>query len=85
MVPGRVIRMEVIPAPFNRTSDIRTDLESHFVSGSLKEAKGEFEKAFIEAKLREFNGNISQTSEAIGIERSNLHKKIKGYKLDKIK
>ena len=85
MVPGRVIRKEDIPAPFNRTSDIRTDLESHFVSDSLKEAKGEFEKAFIEAKLREFNGNISQTSEAIGIERSNLHKKIKGYKLDKLK
>ena len=85
MVPGRVIRKEDIPAPFNRTSDIRTDLESHFVSDSLKEAKGEFEKAFIEAKLREFNGNISQTSEAISIERSNLHKKIKGYKLDKLK
>ena len=85
MVPGRVIRKEDIPAPFNSTSHIRADLESHFVSGSLKEAKGEFEKAFIEAKLREFNGNISQTSEAIGIERSNLHKKIKGYKLDKLK
>jgi two-component system nitrogen regulation response regulator NtrX len=55
------------------------------VSGSLKEAKGDFEKAYIEAKLREFNGNISQTAEAIGIERSNLHKKIKGYKLDKFK
>ena len=85
MVPGRVIRKEDIPAPFNRTSDIRTELESHFVSGSLKEAKGGFEKAFIEAKLREFNGNISQTSEAIGIERSNLHKKIKVYNLDKLK
>ena len=85
MVPGGVIRKEDIPAPFNRTPDIRTGLESHFISGSLKEAKGEFEKAFIEAKLREFNGNISQTSEAIGIERSNLHKKIKVYNLDKLK
>ena len=85
MVPGGVILKEDIPAPFNRTPDIRTGLESHFISGSLKEAKGEFEKAFIEAKLREFNGNISQTSEAIGIERSNLHKKIKVYNLDKLK
>ena len=85
MVPGSVIRNEDIPAPFNRSSDIKTGLESNFVSGSLKEAKGEFEKAYIETKLREFNGNISQTAEAIGIERSNLHKKIKGYKLDKFK
>jgi two-component system nitrogen regulation response regulator NtrX len=41
-----------------------------------------FEKEFIENKLREFNGNISQTAEAIGMERSNLHKKIKAYGLD---
>ena len=79
MVPGSIIRKEDIPAPFNRSSGIKKGLESHLVSGSLKEAKGEFEKAYIEAKLREFNGNISQTAEAIGIERSNLHKKIKGY------
>jgi two-component system nitrogen regulation response regulator NtrX len=35
--------------------------------------------------LKEFRGNISQTAEAIGIERSNLHKKIKAYGLDNIK
>ena len=83
MVPSDVISDEDIPAPFNRNADIKTDFESTFVLGSLKEAKGEFEKAFIEAKLREFNGNISQTADAIGIERSNLHKKIKVYQLDK--
>ena len=82
MVPGKTIQDKDIPAPFNRTPDIKTDFESTFLPDSLKEARGEFEKAFIEAKLREFNGNISQTAEAIGIERSNLHKKIKGYQLD---
>ncbi|MBU0989435.1 MAG: sigma-54 dependent transcriptional regulator [Proteobacteria bacterium] len=85
MVPSDVISDEDIPAPFNRNADIKTDFESTFVLGSLKEAKGEFEKAFIEAKLREFNGNISQTADAIGIERSNLHKKIKVYQLDKVR
>jgi two-component system nitrogen regulation response regulator NtrX len=33
-------------------------------------------------KLREFDGNISKTAEAIGLERSNLHRKIKAYGLD---
>lgn len=44
---------------------------------TLKEAKEAFEKAFIEEKLREFGGNISRTAEAIGLERSHLHRKIK--------
>jgi len=85
MVPGGVIRRADIPAPFNRGSSTRKAPDSHLLSGSLKEAKSEFERAYIEAKLREFNGNISQTAEAIGIERSNLHKKIKGYGLDKFR
>ncbi|MBU0652462.1 MAG: hypothetical protein KKG96_06230, partial [Proteobacteria bacterium] len=37
---------------------------------------------YIIRKLREFDGNISRTAEAIGLERSNLHKKIRGYGLD---
>ncbi|MBW1692538.1 MAG: hypothetical protein JRJ70_17730, partial [Deltaproteobacteria bacterium] len=32
-------------------------------------------------KLEQFGGNISKTAEAIGVERSNLHKKIKYYGL----
>jgi len=49
---------------------------------SLKEAKNRFEKLFCETKLQKFNWNISKTAEAIGIERSNLHKKIKSHKLE---
>ncbi|MFB0520681.1 MAG: helix-turn-helix domain-containing protein [Desulfatiglandales bacterium] len=40
-----------------------------------------FEKSFIASKLRQFEGNITKTAEAIGVERSNLHKKIKTYGL----
>lgn len=49
---------------------------------SLKMAKMEFEKRFIAEKLRENNGNISKTAELIGLERSNLHRKIKNYHLE---
>ena len=82
MTPGDVITQKDIPAPFNQSAKtMRVGMAPGFGSDSLKEAKGEFEKAFIEEKLNEYNGNISQTAEAIGIERSNLHKKIKQYKL----
>jgi len=82
MVPAKIIRDKDIPPPYNQASHMSRGVEFPFMSDSLKDAKSQFEKAFIQAKLREFNGNISQTAEAIGIERSNLHKKIRGYQLD---
>ena len=82
MTPDKVIHAKDIPPPFSKSSDIKEGLESTLIVDTLKEAKNKFEKAFIKAKLEEFNGNISQTAEAIGVERSNLHKKIKTYELD---
>jgi two-component system nitrogen regulation response regulator NtrX len=85
MAPGEVIQEEDIPASFYQEPKMEEELEFYMSSGSYKEAKNRFEKAFIIKKLREFNGNISQTAEAIGIERSNLHKKIKAYGLDEFR
>jgi len=51
-------------------------------SDSFRGAKQDFERQYIIRKLREFDGNISRTAEAIGLERSHLHKKIKGYGLE---
>lgn len=50
--------------------------------GNFREARARFEKDFLLAKIEENNGNISRTSEAIGLERSYLHRKIKAYGLD---
>lgn len=47
----------------------------------LKDAKMDFERQFILKKLEENEGNISKTAEAIGLERSNLHKKLKILKI----
>ena len=49
---------------------------------SLKDARTEFEKDFILRKLKENDWNISRTAHALGIERSNLHKKIKAYGIE---
>ncbi|MBG0791799.1 MAG: sigma-54-dependent Fis family transcriptional regulator [Desulfovibrionaceae bacterium] len=47
----------------------------------LKQARADFEARFLEAKLREFEGNISQLAKAIGLERSSLYRKLKAYKI----
>jgi two-component system nitrogen regulation response regulator NtrX len=44
---------------------------------TLKEFREEMEKRFIVKKLQETHWNISQTAQALGIERTNLHKKLK--------
>ncbi|MDK2848099.1 MAG: two-component system, NtrC family, nitrogen regulation response regulator NtrX, partial [Desulfuromonadales bacterium] len=49
---------------------------------SLKQAREDFEKEFILQKLQENDGNISRTAEAIDMERSNLHRKIKSYGIE---
>lgn len=85
MVPKKVLEAKDMPDPFSRSFDTDKGFETAFIQTSFKKAKSGFEKAFIENKLKEFNGNISQTAEAIGIERSNLHKKIKTYGLERFK
>ncbi|MBM4120885.1 MAG: sigma-54-dependent Fis family transcriptional regulator [Nitrospira sp.] len=44
---------------------------------SLKDARNAFERDYISRKLREHNWNVSKTADALQIERSHLHRKIK--------
>ncbi|MBW1691505.1 MAG: sigma-54-dependent Fis family transcriptional regulator [Deltaproteobacteria bacterium] len=81
MHSGMVIRAEDIPAPFNASKYREGEGETLFSLESLKEGREVFERQFISRKLEQFGGNISKTAEAIGVERSNLHKKIKYYGL----
>jgi two-component system, NtrC family, nitrogen regulation response regulator NtrX len=57
-------------------------LEAVLELASLREAREEFEKEFILQKLEENNWNISKTAEAIELERSNLHRKLKSYGIE---
>jgi len=49
---------------------------------NFKEARKLFEREFLLARLQECDGNISQTAEEIGLERSHLHKKVKALEID---
>lgn len=47
----------------------------------FKAARTAFEAQFLEMKLQEFGGNITRLAEAIGLERSYLHRKLKSYNI----
>ena len=49
---------------------------------NFREARAKFEKEYLLKKIAEHKGNISKTAEAIGLERSYLHRKIKGYGIE---
>ncbi len=49
---------------------------------SFRRARADFEKEFLLQKISENGGNISKTAEAIGLERSYLHRKIKSYGIE---
>jgi two-component system nitrogen regulation response regulator NtrX len=82
MSKNDVITLGDIPAPYNQSPTANDELGSFLNVESFRAAKNLFEKAFIAANLKKYKGNISQTAEAIGVERSNLHKKIKAYGLE---
>jgi two-component system, NtrC family, nitrogen regulation response regulator NtrX len=46
---------------------------------TLREAREEFEKQYILTRLREFANNVSRTADALGVERSNLYRKLHAY------
>ena len=51
-------------------------------ASTLKQAKNDFERAYILGKLEENLWNITKTADSIGLERSNLHRKMKLYGID---
>jgi two-component system nitrogen regulation response regulator NtrX len=86
MTPGGTITVGQLPdyistAGTSRELDVgKTGIMHEF--GTLREAREEFEKEFIIQKLEENDWNITKTAEAIELERSNLHRKIKSYGID---
>ncbi len=79
MVPAYTIsKTDVVALGMLQTGQIVREYD-YFSYKTLKDARDAFEKDFILRKLQENEWNISRTSTAIDIERSNLHKKIKAY------
>lgn len=52
-----------------------------YLAADFQEAKKSFERYYLQLKLSENEGNISQTAEQIGMDRSHLHKNLKACTL----
>jgi two-component system nitrogen regulation response regulator NtrX len=86
MVPGDTIELRHLPStlleslpaealPAEGAPDDAPD------GATLAGAREAFERRYILEKYRECGGNMSRTAEALGVERSNLYRKMKGYGL----
>ncbi len=86
MVPDEVITCEHLPDVITRGREngkVRSTLAGLQLEGaSFREAREEFEREYLLRKLEENDWNISRTAEAIEMERSNLHRKIKAYGIE---
>jgi two-component system nitrogen regulation response regulator NtrX len=82
--PSDIITADDIP-PLSKENHRLSRPDSSDDRGSLRGARELFEKDYIAKKLAENKWNVKKTAEAIGLERSNLHKKIKAYGLDEVK
>ncbi len=97
MSPGRTVHIEDLSPEIRFGEDRREvpggggksgpkgfDSEALFSQGkTLQEAKKEFELSIIIQALDRNGWNITRTAAELGVERTNLHKKIKGYRLEK--
>jgi len=61
-----------------KNSNFDDQIAENSLSVPLKEAREKFEKEYLTIQLKKFNGNISKTASFVGMERSALHRKLKG-------
>ncbi len=81
MYPGQHITPDMLPADINQQTLLQIPEEDASWPADFKAARAQFEARFLEEKLTECSGNISRLAETIGMERSYLYKKLKGYGL----
>jgi two-component system nitrogen regulation response regulator NtrX len=88
IAPDKAIGLEIIPSTVRDGQTDRTDgfsdgspgdaLSEHGASESdYRLARERFERLFFTSQLEENDWNISRTAETVGLERSNLHRKMK--------
>ena len=61
-----------------KIENLSNKMTENSLSVPLKEAREKFEKEYLTIQLKKFNGNISKTANFVGMERSALHRKLKG-------
>ena len=80
ILSGDHVGIKDLPLDYIQTHMPEFSLEK-FSHLTLKHFKTEMEKSFLRMKLDECDWNITRAADALGLERTNLHKKIKSHGL----
>ncbi len=83
LASGKDITPDMLPREFQDPGAVSSG-ESKMpgpdrVPDDFKSARAEFESWFLSSRLKECEGNISRLADSIGLERSYLYRKLKGY------
>jgi two-component system nitrogen regulation response regulator NtrX len=86
MTPGEQIEVRDLPASLlealpEAVVTASVAVEASGAGRSLAAAREEFERQYILRRYQQCQGNMSRTAEALGVERSNLYRKMKAYGL----
>lgn len=74
-----VISVSMLPPDIMADSEIiRPNSSTEIMTLPLREARETFEREYLNVQIQRFQGNISKTAEFVGMERSALHRKLKG-------
>ncbi len=80
-ISGKDVALFLNPGSKSNSSSDQQDVLRPYEEPTFKEAKKQFEKAYLQQKLTGNRGNVSQTAEQVGMERSHLHKKLKSLEI----
>ena len=73
------ITIDMLPVDIMADSEIiRPSSSTEIMTLPLREARETFEREYLNVQIQRFQGNISRTAEFVGMERSALHRKLKG-------
>ena len=82
MAKEEEIHLSSIPKPYNNSAADFFAVDVDLFKSSFKDARNNFERMYIIQKLEEAEGSISKAAAIMGVERSNLYKKLKSLGMD---
>ena len=78
-----LITVDMLPIEIMANSEIiRPNSNTEIMTLPLREARETFEREYLNVQIQRFQGNISKTAEFVGMERSALHRKLKGLRIN---
>jgi two-component system nitrogen regulation response regulator NtrX len=85
MTPGATVRLEDLPTDSLATRPVPGEAEAapDLLPGQgLAEARDAFERRVVTSVLAEMKGNVSRAAERLGLDRTTLHRKLRGWGVD---